>query len=48
MKERLAAAKKGKAPEPTTLPGQAPGHRPQPTRRPSPAMATSDGPRAGR
>src|SRR3954452_1887055 len=27
MKERLAAAKKGKAPEPTTLPGQAPGHR---------------------
>jgi 1-acyl-sn-glycerol-3-phosphate acyltransferase len=29
MKERLAAAKKGKAPEPTTVPGQAPGQRVQ-------------------
>jgi 1-acyl-sn-glycerol-3-phosphate acyltransferase len=29
MKERLAAAKKGKAPEPTTVRGQAPGQRSQ-------------------
>ena len=29
MKERLAAAKKGKAPEPSTMRGQAPGQRPQ-------------------
>jgi 1-acyl-sn-glycerol-3-phosphate acyltransferase len=28
MKERLAAARKGKAPEPTTIVGQAPGHHP--------------------
>jgi 1-acyl-sn-glycerol-3-phosphate acyltransferase len=39
MKERLAAARKGKAPEPTTVSGQAPGQRPQvgepPTQRPA-------------
>ncbi len=43
MKERLAAARKGKAPEPTALSGQAPGQRPVASGRS--AAAAADQPR---